>query len=397
MRLFCLQELTYFRQKNPNLFGPKEIEELTKMIMDLKKDKTTINQEGQNCNLEDYQQFLAEFFQKTDYEDRHCTVTMKTAHNFRLMAAFIDVLQSWGPIDEEMLKCKKYCQFKAVDIFKALKKGEVPKRGGPKEQEEGLGNEINELAKNMGDTNLGNNNNYKQNQGMNEQFQNNQFGNNQQFGANQPHGKNQQSNQQLQFTVTEFVPNYKQSNNDDNVIKINELERQLKEEKEKNQELIFENKNLKEKINKLNKENSQIIELKKAINDLNNELNHIKDLKQKMENDLAKKDSEMQKLLSQKNKNYYDISDISSLKQGDKIIGVNFVSMGTNDIGHYNLVCKNGDLFVRLEERLYNDFPYFKNFETFFEVNGKRIKRFKTVEQNQIKANDIINIFIIEE
>ena len=198
IRMFCVQELNSSRQKNPNLFGPKETEELTKMIMDLKQDKGTIKPEDQNCSLEDYQQFLSEFFQKVDYEDRHGTVTIKTTSKFRLMAAFIDVLQSWGPIDEEMLKCKKYCQFKAVDIFKALKKGEVPKRGGPKEQEEGLGNEIDELAKNMGDANVGNNNNFNQNQGMNQQFQNNQFGNNQQFGGNQPYGQNQQFNQQQQ-------------------------------------------------------------------------------------------------------------------------------------------------------------------------------------------------------
>ena len=198
IRMFCVQELNSSRQKNPNLFGPKETEELTKMIMDLKQDKGTIKPEDQNCSLEDYQQFLSEFFQKVDYEDRHGTVTIKTTSKFRLMAAFIDVLQSWGPIDEEMLKCKKYCQFKAVDIFKALKKGEVPKRGGPKEQEEGLGNEIDELAKNMGDANIGNNNNFNQNQGMNQQFQNNQFGNNQQFGGNQPYGQNQQFNQQQQ-------------------------------------------------------------------------------------------------------------------------------------------------------------------------------------------------------
>ena len=198
IRMFCVQELNSSRQKNPNLFGPKETEELTKMIMDLKQDKGTIKPEDQNCSLEDYQQFLSEFFQKVDYEDRHGTVTVKTTSKFRLMAAFIDVLQSWGPIDEEMLKCKKYCQFKAVDIFKALKKGEVPKRGGPKEQEEGLGNEIDELAKNMGDANIGNNNNFNQNQGMNQQFQNNQFGNNQQFSGNQPYGQNQQFNQQQQ-------------------------------------------------------------------------------------------------------------------------------------------------------------------------------------------------------
>ena len=88
---------------------------------------------------------------------------------------------------------------------------------------------------------------------------------------------------------------------------------------------------------------------------------------------------------------------ITSIKQDEKILGVNFVSMGTNDIGHFNLVCKNVELFVRLEERLYAKFPQFKNYEKFFEVNGRRIKRFKTLDENKIESNDIINIFIMEE
>jgi hypothetical protein len=213
IRMYCVQELNSSRQKNPNLFGPKETEELTKMIMDLKQDKGTISAEDQTCTLEDYQMFLQDFFQKVDYEDRHGTVTVKTSSKFRLMAAFIDVLKSWEPIDEEMLKCKKYCQFKAVDIFKALKKGEVPKRGGPKEQEnqqqdEGLGNEIEELSKKVENTGLGggNNNNFggpndqqstSYHSGGNNPYAGQQFnqgGGNNQFGNNQfnnnPYGGN---------------------------------------------------------------------------------------------------------------------------------------------------------------------------------------------------------------
>ena len=218
IRMFCVSELNSLRQKSPNLFGQKETEELTKMIMDLKQDKGTISPEDQTCTLEDYQMFLQDFFQKVDYEDRHGTVTVKTSSKFRLMAAFIDVLKSWEPIDEEMLKCKKYCQFKAVDIFKALKKGEVPKRGGPKEQEnqqqdEGLGNEIEELSKKVENTGLGggNNNNFggpndqqftsyhsggnnpyggqQFNQGGNNQFGNNQFNNNP-YGGNMNNSPN---------------------------------------------------------------------------------------------------------------------------------------------------------------------------------------------------------------
>ena len=33
---------------------------------------------------------------------------------------------------------------------------------------------------------------------------------------------------------------------------------------------------------------------------------------------------------------------------------------------------KNTDLFVRLEEKLYDDFPEFKNYETYFEVKTKK-------------------------
>ena len=103
----------------------------------------------------------------------------------------------------------------------------------------------------------------------------------------------------------------------------------------------------------------------------------------------------MQHLLSQNNNiiNY----KITSIKPGEEILAVNFVSNGRQDIGHYNLICKNTDLFVRLEERLYNDFPDFKNYETYFEINTRRIKRFKTMDENHIKSNDIINIFRIEE
>ena len=160
------------------------------------------------------------------------------------------------------------------------------------------------------------------------------------------------------------------------MIEIKDLKRQLKEEKDKNLKLINEN-NI----------------LKNTIDNLNKKLEQIKGIKQNLENDLAQKDIEIQKLRSQKSNDYFDIS---SLKSNDKIIGVNFVSMGINDIGHYSLVCKTRDLFVNLEERLYNDFPQFKNYETYFEVNGKRIKRFQTLEQNKIKNKDIINVFIIE-
>ena len=186
-------------------------------------------------------------------------------------------------------------------------------------------------------------------------------------------------------TFTIFIPNYKKKsiisqqsqlntvNNYEN--KINILNNQLIQEKNKNQLLINENNNLKSKIN-----------------NLNNEINKLKDKIKLLENNLSTKNIEIQNYKSKNNiKN-----KITSILPGEEILGINFVSMGIQGISNYNLVCKNTDLFVRLEERLYEDFPQFKEYETYFEVKTKRIKRFKTLKENNIKTNDVINIFIID-
>jgi len=161
---------------------------------------------------------------------------------------------------------------------------------------------------------------------------------------------------------------------------INNLKQQLNKEKKKNEILSNENK-----------------KLKSIITNLNNEINKLKQYEQKnrlLQEKINKKNIEIQKYKSDNNKDFDE--GISSVKPGEKIIAINFVSMGTQDIGHYALVCKNTDLFVRLEERLYNDFPQFKNYETYFENKTKRIKRFKTLDENKIKNKDVINVFTLD-
>ena len=161
---------------------------------------------------------------------------------------------------------------------------------------------------------------------------------------------------------------------------INSLKQQLNDEKKKNEILSNENKNLKSEIT-----------------NLNNEINELKQYEQKnrlLQEEINKKNFEIQKCKSDNNKDFDE--GITSVKPGEKIISINFVSMGNQDIGHYSLICKNTELFVRLEERLYNDFPQFKNYETYFEKNTKRIKRFKTLDENQIKNKDVITIFTVD-
>ena len=87
---------------------------------------------------------------------------------------------------------------------------------------------------------------------------------------------------------------------------------------------------------------------------------------------------------------------IMPMVEGENLMGVIFNSQGFQDICNWCLPCKNTNLFIRLEEILNNKFPELKKYETYFMVNTKRIKRFQTLEENNIKDNDIINIFLIE-
>ena len=193
----------------------------------------------------------------------------------------------------------------------------------------------------------------------------------------------------IQFSAQsfiQFIPNYhKNYNSSYNILSnndfiINELKRQLNEERIKNQNLINENNNLKNNINNLNNN----------INYLNNQISNYINQIQLLQNQINDNN-----LNNNNIKNNY--INASSIKLGEKILSINFVSMGFQDIGHYSLPCKNTDLFVKLEEKLNNDFPQLKDKETYFLVNGRRIKRFKTLDENKIKSNDIINLFLIED
>ena len=195
----------------------------------------------------------------------------------------------------------------------------------------------------------------------------------------------------IQFSAQsfiQFIPNYHKipfinyNNLSNNDFIINDLKRQLNEEKIKNQNLINENNILKNNINNLNNQ------ITNYINQIQFLQNQIKNYQNNYQNNLNNNSN---------NNNYNNYINAESVRPGEKIFAVNFVSMGFQDIGHYSLVCKNTDLFVRLEEKLNNDYTQLKDKETYFMVNGRRIKRFKTLDENQIKSNDVINLFLIDD
>ena len=83
------------------------------------------------------------------------------------------------------------------------------------------------------------------------------------------------------------------------------------------------------------------------------------------------------------------------IKENEKTMVVHFVS-NSQDIQNYSLICKSTDLFEKLEEKLFKDYPKYTKNKTFFLANGNRIETSKTLEENKIKNNSVINVVLYE-
>ena len=76
------------------------------------------------------------------------------------------------------------------------------------------------------------------------------------------------------------------------------------------------------------------------------------------------------------------------LEEGEKLISVIFES--SDQKVHYSIICKNTSKFSIIEGKLYEEYNDYEELETFFTVNGRRINRNKTLDENKIKNNDIL-------
>ena len=75
---------------------------------------------------------------------------------------------------------------------------------------------------------------------------------------------------------------------------------------------------------------------------------------------------------------------INVINPGEKILSVQFVSNDQKIT--YSIKCKNTTKFVRVEEKLYEVYPEYKETENYFIHYGNAIKRFKSIEENNIKS-----------
>jgi predicted RNase H-like nuclease (RuvC/YqgF family) len=131
--------------------------------------------------------------------------------------------------------------------------------------------------------------------------------------------------------------------------------------------------------NELANAQKTIEQQKIKINNLENELNKYQN-NNSLQNIIKQKELEIENLkLQLKNNN---IKQEKKLIDFDDIQIVNFIS--TDSKVHFIIKCVKNDTFAEIEEKLYREYPEYRETNNMFLANGKQILRFKTIEQNNI-------------
>ena len=152
------------------------------------------------------------------------------------------------------------------------------------------------------------------------------------------------------------------------------------------------NNNINQSNNK-NSEKEEIIKLKndlikanKIIEDQNKKIKQLEyqlnNKNETYENKLRLKDKKIDEL-NKKLENLIINSNMSDqLINRKQMICVNFTSMDQKI--NLAIPCIKADIFAEIEEKLYKEYPEYRETNNYFIANGKQILRFKTIEDNKI-------------
>ena len=138
--------------------------------------------------------------------------------------------------------------------------------------------------------------------------------------------------------------------------------------------------------NELSKANKIIEQQKYIINDLQNKLNKCNNYEiqiNNLNNIIIQKDNEINNLKNQLNNiNNISNNNISNNVNFNEIVVVNFISMDQNV--HYAVAALKNNTFAEIEEKLYKQYPKYRETNNNFITNGSTVLRFKTIAENKI-------------
>ena len=179
-------------------------------------------------------------------------------------------------------------------------------------------------------------------------------------------------NKKLKDTITKLNNEIKNLN-----CKLNDLQKEKEIIIKENVELKKQNNNLLLQLKKLKEDTINKINNININNDNSNEKKIIELLNEK----LQMKEKEIIDLKSKLANNQNDLSNLMTV-----------IFISTDQVIHYSLICKKTDKFIKLEEKLYEIYPNYRECENYFTANGEKIKKYLTLEENKIKNSQIITL-----
>ena len=84
------------------------------------------------------------------------------------------------------------------------------------------------------------------------------------------------------------------------------------------------------------------------------------------------------------------------LSEGEKLMSIIIQSIDQKI--HISVICKNTDIFSFIEKKIYEKKEYYdySELDTFFTVNGNKVNKYKTLDENKIHDNDIVMLNVKE-
>ena len=121
------------------------------------------------------------------------------------------------------------------------------------------------------------------------------------------------------------------------------------------------------------------------IQDLKNHLNSFKNIDMNkinnLQNEINNKNNQLNQLRQQlQNVSINNNQNIQNILQNDKC--VNFIT--TDSSLFYAIPCNGNSTFAEIEEKLYKEYPEYRETNNTFLANGTEILRFKTINENKI-------------